>query len=57
VANEQNKFVPRKRVIIYCDGCKTESAVVLDKAKQVAYCPVCGGCGIAVERVEWLKDG
>jgi uncharacterized paraquat-inducible protein A len=52
-----NKFVPTKRVIIYCDGCKTEASVVLAKDKQVAYCPCCGGCGIVVERVEWLKHG
>lgn len=52
-----NKFVPLKQVSIYCDGCKTQASVDLPKDKKVGYCPVCGGCGIVVEKVEWLKHG
>lgn len=52
----QNKFVPLKRVTIYCDGCKTQATVKLPKDKDVAYCPSCGGCGIVVESVKWLKS-
>jgi len=52
----QNKFIPKKRVTVYCDGCKTEFTVDLEKAKKVAYCPVCGGCGIAIENTRWLQS-
>lgn len=52
----QNKLIPMKRVTIYCDGCKTSAFVELNKEEHVAYCPSCGGCGIVVEKVEWLRS-